>query len=143
MHDMQFAMATAAFSHEGRYYTDCFLQTSRVRYAMYLQQEATSRLVIYLLLMATVQWAVSKKAKVCAAIGAQAEGRAHRLGQASTVLVYQLVTRGTVEERIAALAARKRKLEALVTVHMGNSQLVTREDVQSALLHGVCSVPIF
>ena len=59
------------------------------------------------------------------------------------MLVYQLVTRGTVEERIAALAARKRKLEALVTVHMGNSQLVTREDVQSALLHGVCSVPIF
>ena len=37
---------------------------------------------------------------------AQAEGRAHRMGQESTVCVYQLVTQGSVEERILELAAR-------------------------------------
>jgi SNF2 family DNA or RNA helicase len=36
----------------------------------------------------------------------QAEGRAHRLGQEETVLVYQLYTAASVEERILALAAR-------------------------------------
>ncbi len=36
----------------------------------------------------------------------QAEGRAHRLGQESTVMVYQLYTASSVEERILALAAK-------------------------------------
>ena len=36
----------------------------------------------------------------------QAEGRAHRLGQESAVVVYQLYTAGSVEERILDLAAK-------------------------------------
>lgn len=36
----------------------------------------------------------------------QAEGRAHRLGQEETVLVYQLFTASSVEERILELAAK-------------------------------------
>jgi SNF2 family DNA or RNA helicase len=36
----------------------------------------------------------------------QAEGRAHRLGQESTVMVYQMYTASSVEERILALAAK-------------------------------------
>ena len=36
----------------------------------------------------------------------QAEGRAHRLGQESTVMVYQMYTAASVEERILELAAK-------------------------------------
>jgi len=40
----------------------------------------------------------------------QASARAHRIGQDKPVFVYRLVTTGTVEERIVALQARKRRL---------------------------------
>ncbi|KAL4854430.1 Chromodomain-helicase-DNA-binding protein 3 [Chlorella vulgaris] len=70
-------------------------------------------------------------------VDAQAEGRAHRLGQEETVLVYQLHTVSSVEERILALAARKRKLEELVTKHLGRGrEAVSDEDIKSSVLHG-------
>lgn len=54
----------------------------------------------------------------------------------STVMVYQLITPDAVEEKIQELAERKKRLEAIVTQHMGRSQNIAREDVKKALLHG-------
>jgi len=45
---------------------------------------------------------------------AQATDRAHRIGQTRPVTVYRLLTRGTVEERVVSLQARKRGLAAIV-----------------------------
>ena len=44
----------------------------------------------------------------------QAQSRAHRMGQRKEVVVYQLVTAATVEERIVELAKSKRAIERLV-----------------------------
>ena len=44
------------------------------------------------------------------AVEAQAVDRVHRLGQKSTVMVYRMVTAGTIEERIEALKASKKDL---------------------------------
>lgn len=44
------------------------------------------------------------------AVAQQAEDRTHRIGQSRTVYVTSLLTRGTVEERIAELVARKKEL---------------------------------
>jgi superfamily II DNA or RNA helicase len=44
----------------------------------------------------------------------QASDRAHRIGQTRKVTVYRLVTRGTVEEKVLELQARKRELVAAV-----------------------------
>jgi SNF2 family DNA or RNA helicase len=40
----------------------------------------------------------------------QATDRVHRIGQRRGVQVFKLVTEGTLEEKISALIARKRKL---------------------------------
>ena len=44
------------------------------------------------------------------AVERQATDRAHRLGQDKAVFVYKLITQGTVEEKIAAMQARKQAL---------------------------------
>lgn len=41
---------------------------------------------------------------------AQANSRAHRMGQKKQVQVYNLLTQGTIEEKIAELKAKKREL---------------------------------
>jgi SNF2 family DNA or RNA helicase len=49
------------------------------------------------------------------AVEAQATDRAHRIGQAKVVTAYKLIARGTVEEKILALQAKKRALaEAMI-----------------------------
>ena len=45
---------------------------------------------------------------------AQATDRAHRIGQTRPVTVYRLLTRGTVEEKVLRLQAKKRSLSAAV-----------------------------
>ncbi|PSC71333.1 chromodomain-helicase-DNA-binding 3 isoform X1, partial [Micractinium conductrix] len=69
-------------------------------------------------------------------VDAQAEGRAHRLGQEETVMVYQMYTASSVEERILELAAKKRKLEELVTRHLGKARDVSDEDIKSSVFYG-------
>lgn len=45
---------------------------------------------------------------------AQAQDRAHRIGQTKPVLIYRLVSAHTIETKIMQRATEKRKLEALV-----------------------------
>ncbi len=48
------------------------------------------------------------------AVEAQAVDRTHRIGQDKTVMVYRLVSEGTIEEKVVALQERKRDLFARV-----------------------------
>ena len=41
---------------------------------------------------------------------AQAVDRAHRIGQTKSVMVYRLVAKGTIEEKVMALKAAKQEL---------------------------------
>jgi SNF2 family DNA or RNA helicase len=43
-------------------------------------------------------------------VEAQATDRAHRIGQTRRVFAYKLITRGTVEEKILELQAKKKEL---------------------------------
>jgi len=45
---------------------------------------------------------------------AQAQDRAHRIGQTNPVLIFRLVSAHTIETKIMQRATEKRKLEALV-----------------------------
>lgn len=72
------------------------------------------------------------------AAAAQAEDRAHRIGQERPVTVTTLLTRGTVEERIADLIERKRDLfrqvmdpltDTEVSDELTASRLLSREDL--------------
>lgn len=78
------------------------------------------------------------------AVENQAMDRAHRIGQKNKVFVYKLMTLGTIEEKIIALQARKRKLfqETLqvssdlpgVQHHPGppdKTELLTLEDIHA------------
>jgi len=49
----------------------------------------------------------------------QAQARAHRLGQQRPVVIYRLVTRATIEERILQISRRKMLLEHLVVHKLG------------------------
>src|SRR5260221_9988455 len=65
---------------------------------------------------------------------AQAIDRAHRIGQANTVIAYRLLARGTVEERVAALQEQKRHLVATLIGEGGAlSQRITRADLEGLL----------
>ena len=45
---------------------------------------------------------------------AQATDRAHRIGQTRPVTVYRMLTRGTVEEKVVRLQAKKRELASAI-----------------------------
>jgi superfamily II DNA or RNA helicase len=64
----------------------------------------------------------------------QAVDRAHRIGQTRAVHVYRLRTKGTIEEKIAALQERKQKLfDALIGESKDLFKKLTWEDVQGLL----------
>jgi SNF2 family DNA or RNA helicase len=68
------------------------------------------------------------------AVEQQATDRAHRIGQDKPVFVYRLMTRGTVEERMLELQARKKQLtQALYTDEGSTGQALTDEDIEYLL----------
>ncbi len=62
----------------------------------------------------------------------QATDRAHRIGQSKKVFVYTLVTAGTVEQKILAMQARKRRLAESVFSESGaqGSARFSAEDLE-------------
>ena len=68
------------------------------------------------------------------AVEAQAIDRAHRIGQTHHVFAYRLICADSVEQRIAELQERKKKLaDAIVGGQSGLLQSLTREDLQGLL----------
>jgi SNF2 family DNA or RNA helicase len=69
------------------------------------------------------------------AVEDQATARAHRMGQTRGVTVYRLVARGTVEERVLSMKARKRTLADAVIAGDGSAALagITAEDIAALL----------
>ena len=63
----------------------------------------------------------------------QAADRAHRIGQERPVMVYRMVTRDTVEERILALQQSKRSLADAALGEADQATSLTREDLLALL----------
>lgn len=67
----------------------------------------------------------------------QATDRAHRIGQTKSVFVYRLIAKGTVEEKILQLQAKKRDLvDAILTTNRSMGKLLTFEDLKEILTPG-------
>ena len=58
---------------------------------------------------------------------AQATDRAHRIGQTRDVYVYQLVTMGTIEDRIVKRAEQKKTVQS--TVYEGAALNIFKKDM--------------
>ena len=67
------------------------------------------------------------------AVEDQAADRAHRIGQDKPVMVYRLVARDTVEERILALQASKRALADAALGDADRAVSLTRDDLLALL----------
>ncbi|HEY5934897.1 MAG TPA: DEAD/DEAH box helicase, partial [Kofleriaceae bacterium] len=67
------------------------------------------------------------------AVEDQAADRAHRIGQDKPVMVYRMVARDTVEERILELQARKRALADAALSEAGGAVGITRDDLLALL----------
>jgi superfamily II DNA or RNA helicase len=71
------------------------------------------------------------------AVEEQATGRAHRMGQKNPVMVYRLVTEGTIEERILDLQRRKAEIAGAILGDAEGSQeaglAIEREDLERLL----------
>lgn len=63
------------------------------------------------------------------AVEAQAADRAHRIGQDKPVMVYRLVSTGTVEEKILGLQEKKRALFEAALGDASSATSLTREDL--------------
>jgi SNF2 family DNA or RNA helicase len=67
------------------------------------------------------------------AVEDQAADRTHRIGQDKPVMVYRMVARDTVEERILELQERKRKLADAALSEAGGAASITRDDLLALL----------
>jgi superfamily II DNA or RNA helicase len=64
------------------------------------------------------------------AVEAQATDRAHRIGQTKVVTMYRLIAKGTIEEKILALAEKKRELVSAVLMEdVGGAKKLTKADL--------------
>jgi DNA helicase INO80 len=63
---------------------------------------------------------------------AQATDRAHRIGQTRDVFVYQLVTMGTIEDRIVKRAEQKKTVQS--TVYEGAALNIFKKDMIMELM---------
>ncbi|MBQ7886981.1 MAG: SNF2 helicase associated domain-containing protein [Clostridia bacterium] len=62
----------------------------------------------------------------------QATDRAHRIGQKHTVSVIRLITRGSIEEQVVKLGARKRELfDQMITAGEAMPTQLTQEDIRA------------
>ncbi|AQL01563.1 Putative homeodomain-like transcription factor superfamily protein [Zea mays] len=66
----------------------------------------------------------------------QAMARAHRLGQTSKVMIYRLVSRGTIEERMMQLTKKKILLEHLVVGRLTKANNVNQEELDDIIRYG-------
>ncbi|VAI83540.1 unnamed protein product [Triticum turgidum subsp. durum] len=66
----------------------------------------------------------------------QAMARAHRLGQTSKVMIYRLVSRGTIEERMMQLTKKKMILEHLVVGRLTKASNVNQEELDDIIRYG-------
>lgn len=66
----------------------------------------------------------------------QALSRAHRIGQEKKVLVFQLITRNSAEEKIMQIGKRKMALDHALIEQMGTTDDDAGMDVDSILRHG-------
>lgn len=64
----------------------------------------------------------------------QALSRAHRIGQKNTVMVFQLTTKGSVEEKIMQRGKKKLALDHVLIERMEHDE--ENEDLESVLRHG-------
>ena len=69
----------------------------------------------------------------------QALARAYRIGQRRDVMVYRLVTKGTIEERVVQLSHKKLKLEKMIVAEQPAQESVASDPaaLSSLLKHGV------
>jgi superfamily II DNA or RNA helicase len=67
------------------------------------------------------------------AVEEQAADRAHRFGQERPVMVYRMVTKDTVEERILGLQERKRRIAEVALGEAGQAGGITREELLALL----------
>ncbi|MFZ5892963.1 MAG: SNF2-related protein [Myxococcota bacterium] len=67
------------------------------------------------------------------AVEDQAADRAHRIGQDRPVMVYRMVAKDTVEERILALQERKRSLADVALGEASQAQPITRAELMALL----------
>lgn len=63
----------------------------------------------------------------------QAADRAHRFGQERPVIVYRMVARDTVEERILSLQEKKRALADVALGGTGSAAAITRDELMALL----------
>ncbi|HYC56855.1 MAG TPA: DEAD/DEAH box helicase [Candidatus Binatia bacterium] len=67
------------------------------------------------------------------AVEDQAADRTHRIGQERPVMVYRLVAKDTVEERVLDLQSRKRAIAGAVLESGGAAAAITRDDILELL----------
>ncbi|XVE97353.1 hypothetical protein REPUB_Repub03eG0012300 [Reevesia pubescens] len=65
----------------------------------------------------------------------QAMARAHRLGQTNKVLIYRLITRGSIEERMMQMTKKKMVLEHLVVGRL-KAQNINQEELDDIIRYG-------
>ncbi|XP_043696234.1 CHD3-type chromatin-remodeling factor PICKLE [Telopea speciosissima] len=70
----------------------------------------------------------------------QAMARAHRLGQTNKVMIYRLITRGTIEERMMQMTKKKMVLEHLVVGRL-KAQNINQEELDDIIRYG--SIELF